>query len=163
MTVTTARHREKSQSWGQLSSKYTKSFDSATGKRLSSIHIHKHQSPEYQQARIPCAPWNQDRYQDLQFPRPPQPLLMMPLCPVISNAFTIISVIFSGSSTGLIWIENKNEYVAIKKMEINIWYERWVFRVKNWKDIRDKQLIYIKMLLLSNHLYCSNRYILILQ
>lgn len=37
---------------------------------------------------------------NLQFPRPPHPLLMMPLCPVFSNASTIIWVIFSGSWTG---------------------------------------------------------------
>ena len=36
----------------------------------------------------------------LQFPRPPQPLLMIPLCPVISSASTMILVNLSGSGIG---------------------------------------------------------------
>ena len=50
-------------------------------------------------------------YYNLQFPSPPQPLLMIPLCPVISSASTMIFVNLSGSGIG--WkhgvISNKPE------------------------------------------------------
>lgn len=38
---------------------------------------------------------------NLQFPRSPQPLSIIPLCPVSFNASNIISVVFLGSSRGL--------------------------------------------------------------
>ena len=41
LQLTTAAHRKNSQSWGQLSSKYTKSFFSATGQKIiKTIHSH---------------------------------------------------------------------------------------------------------------------------
>lgn len=46
--------------------------------------------------RMGSAPKNKN----LQSPRPPQPLLMMPRCCVFSNASTMIFVIFWGSWTG---------------------------------------------------------------
>jgi hypothetical protein len=53
--------------------------------RTESEHMPRKQKAEHTQER------------NLQVPRPPQPLLMIPLCPVIYSALTIISVIFCGS------------------------------------------------------------------
>lgn len=111
-SLTTALHCKNSQSWGQLSNKYMKSFGSSTGKNKKWLKpaylkcVIKWSSQRKKHTKALNENWN------LQFPRPPQPLLMMPLCPVISNASTIIWVIFTGSSTG--WHQKQKKSGEIK-------------------------------------------------
>ena len=105
-SLTTALHCKKSQSCGMLSSTYTKSFDSST-RRKKHIFIYAKDMKLWNKL-IYQKPRN---YYNLQFPSPPQPLLMIPLCPVISSASTMIFVNLSGSGIG--WthgvISNKPE------------------------------------------------------